>query len=204
MLTKEKINEVYLLSEKSIQENGIVKMNISEICFSASISKKTFYRIFGSKQNFIEKFYLNMLRSAYLEVISIIQERNSFFDKFEKISQIVEKRIPFLNNKTFTEIKSKYPKIAIKISYFKSNKIIPLLTLLIEKAQQRKIINNHDPIIMINVFFGAISSIYNPQFSFIENEKNDVKFKEVFEILLSGILTKKGKSFLKYMLVSTN
>ena len=87
MLSKEKTNEIYLLSEKLIQEKGIAKMNISELCNSASISKKTFYRIFGSKQNFIEKFYLNMLRNAYIEVVSIIQARNSFFDKFENISQ---------------------------------------------------------------------------------------------------------------------
>ncbi len=204
MLSKEKTNEIYLLSEKLIQEMGIVKMNISLLCNSASISKKTFYSAFGSKQNFIEKFYLNMLRNAYIEVVSIIQERNSFFDKFEKISHIVEEKIPFFNNKSIEELKSKYPEVVFKINYFKSKKIVPLLTLLIEKAQQRKIINNHRPKIMINVFFGAISSIYNSQFSLIESDKKELKFRDVFEILLSGILTKKGKNFLKYKLVNIN
>ena len=204
MLSKEKTNEIYLLSEKVIQEKGIAKMNISELCNSASISKKTFYRLFGSKQNFIEKFYLNMLRNAYIEVVATIQAKNSFFDKFENISNIVEKRVPFFNNNSFQLLKSKYPEVAVKINYFKSNKIIPLLTLLIEKAQQRKIINDYNPRIMINVFFGAISSIYYSQFSLIDNEKNEVKFSEVFEILLGGILTKKGKNFLNYKLVNIN
>jgi AcrR family transcriptional regulator len=204
MLSKEKTNEIYLLSERLIQENGIVKMNISELCSSVSISKKTFYRNFGSKKNFIEKFYMNMLKNAYIEVISIIQAKNSFFDKFENISQIVENRIPFFNNNSFQLLKNKYPEVAVNINYFKNNKIIPLLTLLIEKAQQRKIINDYNPGIMINVFFGAISSIYYSQFSLIKSEKNEIKFREVFEILLRGILTKKGKSFLNQKLVNIN
>lgn len=204
MLSKEKTNEIYLLSEKLIQEKGIAKLNISELCNSASISKKTFYRNFVSKQNFIEKFYLNMLKNAYIEVVSIIQARNSFFDKFENISNIVEKRVPFFNNNSFQLLKSKYPEVAVKINFFKSNKIIPLLTLLIEKAQQRKIINDYNPGVMINVFFGAISSIYNSQFSFTEADKSEIKFNEVFEILLGGILTKKGKNFLNYKLVNIN
>ena len=204
MLSKEKTNEIYLLSERLIQEKGIAKMNISELCNSASISKKTFYRNFGSKQNFIEKFYLNMLRNAYIEVVATIQAKNSFFDKFENISNIVEKRVPFFNNNSFQLLKSKYPEAAAKINYFKSNKIIPLLTLLIEKAQQRKIINDYNPGIMINVFFGAISSIYYSQFSLIKSEKKEIKFREVFEILLGGILTKKGKNFLNHKLVNIN
>jgi hypothetical protein len=145
-----------------------------------------------------------MLRSAYINVIQIIQERNSFFEKFEKISQLVEKRIPLFNNKAMEELKKFYPDVSLKINYFKSSKIIPLLKLLIVKAQQRKIINDFDPQILINIFFGSISTIYNEQNNFIENQNTDLKFREVFEILLSGILAKKGKSFLKHKLVSIN
>ena len=204
MLSKEKIENINCLVEKLIIENGISKLNISQLCISTSISKKTFYKHFGSKKIFIEKYYLNMLRSAYINVIQIIQERNSFFEKFEKISQLVEKRIPLFNNKAMEELKKFYPDVSLKINYFKSSKIIPLLKLLIVKAQQRKIINDFDPQILINIFFGSISTIYNEQNNFIENQNTDLKFREVFEILLSGILAKKGKSFLKHKLVSIN
>ncbi len=101
-------------------------------------------------------------------------------------------------------MKKFYPDVSLKINYFKSSKIIPLLKLLIVKAQQRKIINDFDPQILINIFFGSISTIYNEQNNFIENQNTDLKFREVFEILLSGILAKKGKSFLKHKLVSIN
>lgn len=204
MLSKEKINEINNLAEKLISENGISNLNISQLCFSASISKKTFYKYLGNKKIFIEKYYLNMLRNAYIDVIQIIQERNSFFDKLEKISQLVEKRVPLFNNKVMTELKNNYPEVSLKINYFKSNKIIPLLTFLITKAQQRKIINDLDPQILINILFGSISTIYYEQNNFIEIQKTDLKFREVFEILLGGILTKKGKSFLKHKLVSIN
>ena len=204
MLPKEKIETINSLVEKLIIADGISNLNISALCASVSTSKKTFYKSFGSKEKFIEKFYLDMLRSAYINVIQIIQEGNSFFDKFEKISQLVEKRIPLFNNKSMEELKKYYPEVSLKINYFKSNKIVPLLTLLIEKAQQRKIINEFDTQLLINIFFSSVSTIYNEKNNFIEYKKTELKFREVFEILLSGILTKKGKSFLNHKLVNIN
>ena len=62
MISKEKIEQIYHLTEELIQKKGISKINVSELCTSALISKKTFYKYFGSKQIFIEKFYLEMLR----------------------------------------------------------------------------------------------------------------------------------------------
>lgn len=185
----ETINRIFEMAEETILRKGIQGLNISGMCIQLGISKKTFYKNFRNKEEFIERIYLKMLKSTYNEVIYVLQTKRPFIVKFELISNEIEKRIPFFNYKALRELKKKYPNITLKIDYFKNNHIIPLLTLLIKKAQHKNIINNFNPKILINVFLATINSIYINEYHFRGNE---IKVKEVFKLLLIGVLKKKG------------
>lgn len=201
MLKKEKINIIYSKTEILILNEGIRRFNITNLCKEIMLSKKTFYKEFNSKELFLEKFYMNMMRKSYMQIIEIIQKNDSFFEKFNNISNIVQSRLPFFNNFSLDELVIKYPIIGQKIYQFKDTKILPLLTLLIKDAQKHNIVNNFEPKMMLQVFFAATSFIYKDRKSELDEKVN---FKNIFEILLKGILTKRGKNFLNHKLVSIN
>lgn len=62
MFTKNKLNTIYNYAEKIIMNEGIRKLNISDMCTNLGISKKTFYLEFESKENFIRKFYFKKIK----------------------------------------------------------------------------------------------------------------------------------------------
>ncbi len=198
MKSKEKIKKIYDLAEEHILKEGITRLNISNLCSCLEMSKKTFYKEFQSKEQFIKNLYLKNLSNSYLEVICIIQKKNSFFEKFEGISKIVERGLPLFNNNAILELYGKYPQIVSQINSFKEQRIIPMFVLLIKKAQEHKIINNFEPRIIFDIFYLTISSIQATENKQIVTQRN-IGFNDVFNILLKGVLTRKGKNFINYV-----
>ncbi|MBK7105967.1 MAG: TetR/AcrR family transcriptional regulator [Ignavibacteriae bacterium] len=195
MQFKERENIIFNLVEVQILRNGITSLNISELCKDIGMSKKTFYKYYSNKEKFLSKFFLELLKKSYLDIILITQKKDSFFEKFEKIMQIVQTNSPFFNQNILSELKVKYPEVLKQINNFKQIKIFPLFTFLIKNAQKHNIINKFEPKTMLHLFFSIISSnsIINTK---IVNEKGKNEFTEIFQILLKGVLTKKAKNFL--------
>ncbi|MBI1931275.1 MAG: TetR/AcrR family transcriptional regulator [Ignavibacteriales bacterium] len=195
MIAKDKKYKLYAQTGEIILSKGINRFNISYLCKNTSISKKTFYKDFSSKQDFLAKFYLDLLHKSYYEIISTIQNNNTFFEKFENIAKIVQKRSVYFNVNILSVIEEKFPEVLVQINNFKQNRILPLFTLLIENAQKHNMINNFDPKTILNLFFSIISS---HSIITTKREISDTKteFTEIFQILLKGVLTKKGKNFL--------
>jgi hypothetical protein len=195
-------NELYNYAEITIRNETLRKINISEMCKNFGISKKTFYKEFESKENFIRKFYFKKLSEAYISLVSTIQKQDTFAEKIINISQVIENSIPIFNSNKLNEVAEIYPKVFERLINFKNNRVVPLFNLMISSAQKHNIINNYNSSIMLQVFFSVISSIHDSKRTLSIGE--NIKFNDVFQILLNGILTKKGKSFLSNKLVNIN
>jgi AcrR family transcriptional regulator len=201
MLRQEKRNLILATAEKNIKIYGLSYFRISQLCTDIHISKRTFYKIFDSKEEFLKELYLNMLITSYEAVVFILQAKTSFIKKIEDISKIIEARFKLFNNDTMAELKKLYPSIYLEVEFFQNERIKPLFMLLIKKAQKHKIINDFEPKFLITLFFEIITSMFTENLRNVSNGKNSYCFRDVFDLVLNGLLTKKGKSILNYNLL---
>ena len=200
MVNQEKKNLIFFNAEENIKKYGLKYFRITQLCIDIHISKRTFYKIFCSKEELIKELYLNMLIGSYEDVIFILQAKTSFINKIEDISNIIEKRFYLFNNDSMDDLENSYPSVFLEVSSFRNERIKPLLILLIKKAQKHKIINDFEPELLIDLFFVSITSIFTEKLRNMENGNNQYQFRDIFNLILNGLLSKRGKSSLNYKL----
>jgi len=186
--------------KKSFSTNGYKKILVNKIISELGISKKTFYQNCSSKEFLIDEILFGFIQDAYVEVIRILSTKSDFIEKYNSIFEIVEKHITVFNDSSLRALRKDYPKIWWKIIRFRKKKILPLLRLLLNYSKKKKIIHEYDSGFLIEF---AYSSMNNALFITKKKKyKNGKAFYDSYQIILNGILTKKGKKFLNYKSIS--
>jgi len=193
--------QIFLYTSENIKKDGLKTIKITPLCNNLHISKKTFYIVFNSKEELISELFIDILIGSYVNVLVVLQAKTSFVKKIEEISTIIEDKFQLFNNDTMTELKNLYPSIYFEVENFRNERIKPLFMLLIKKAQKHKIINEFEPKFLITLFFAIITSIFTENLRNDKNGNNQYRFRNVFDLVLNGLLTKKGKSILNYNLL---
>jgi AcrR family transcriptional regulator len=176
---------------------GYRKFSMDQIASSLQISKKTIYKHFTNKENIVRIVLIKNLNEAYNVVITIIQARSNVVEKFIGLSEMVKKYISIFNDASLKRLSKDMPQLADEIIGFRENRVIPLIKLLLRIGKKKDIILDVPEEIILKVFttsLGAIVETKNDDDQF----RYDQSFVKAFNLLLSGILTKKGQQIFKY------
>ncbi|MFA3781476.1 TetR/AcrR family transcriptional regulator [Melioribacteraceae bacterium 4301-Me] len=194
--TKSEIEEkiINLLNNKFSQK-GYHKFTMDELASELHVSKKTIYRSFPTKEELLRKMLIDKLSFAYTVIVSNIQAQTNVVEKFIEFSKIIQEYFVLFNDESLYRLKHYYPKLADEIINLKKERVIPLIKLLLRVGRKKKIILDIPDNIIIKVFTAALSSISQMKKSYNEIEYQKT-FESAFELLLNGILTKKGKQLL--------
>lgn len=175
---------------------GYQKIILDEITADLAISKKTIYREFSAKEELLNFVFLGELTKAYKKLVMLVQEKSSMFNKVEKLADLVASYIILFNEESLQKLKKEFPDIWKKIVSFRMSKILPLINLIINHSKKHKIINNISNELIIKLFNNSLTTATDKSFLIHNNLTQESVFKTIFNILLNGMLTKKGKKLL--------
>lgn len=185
---------------KDFSNNGFRNFAIDQIANELHISKKTIYKYFRTKEELIRTVLIKQLTIAYREVVTIIQAQSNIVEKFIDLSNIVEEYFTVFNEESLKRLKYHFPQLADYIEQFRSNRILPLISLLLKLGKKKSLILDIHEEIILKVFSSSLGAIAesksDPSFKISYNQV----FRQAFNMLLNGILTKKGKQLLNYKL----
>lgn len=176
--------------------DGFHNISMDEVANLLHVSKKTIYKHFYSKEMFITKIMVENLSSAYQVIVSVIQAKSNIIEKFLKLSEMVEKRFPLFNETSLNNLNYHFPQLANDIKNYKNKRIIPLIKILLRIGKKKKLIIDIPDDIVLKIFTSALSSIIQPEFIDSINYSYHETFGYTFNMLLNGVLTKKGKQIL--------
>jgi len=97
---------------------------------------------------------------------------------------------------SLNRLKHYHLKLANEIITFKNERVIPLIKLLLRDGRKQKIILDIQDEIIIRAFTSSLSSIAEKKNNGNDNLSYHIAFITAFNMLLNGILTKKGKQLL--------
>lgn len=199
--TKSKI--IKHLRNKFIR-SGFQNFKMEDIAAELKISKKTIYTEFTSKKELIRTAFANMIYDVYKNIAVIINSDGPFLEKFNSLSQVAEVYLMVFNENNLQKLEQFYPDLVVEIEGFRKKKIFPLLNLLIDEAKKHRVINQIDNEILLKMLQSSLTAVLDRRWLAKNNYEHKEAFRKVFNLLLTGVLTKKGRKFLKYQLVNDN
>lgn len=175
---------------------GYQKIILDEITADLAISKKTIYKEFSTKEELLNFVFLGELTKAYQKLVILVQEKSLMFNKVEKLADLAASYIILFNEESLQKLKKEFPDIWKKIVSFRMSKILPLINLIINHSKKHKIINNISNELIIKLFNNSLTTATDKSFLIHNNLTQESVFKTIFNILLNGMLTPKGKKLL--------
>lgn len=183
------------ISDKMMEE-GFKKITLEEITSNLAISKKTVYKVFSSKEEITRSIFIGELAKAYQGLIQLIQEKSSMVTKIENLSEMIGNYIRLFNDASLNNLKKEYLNLWKEIVLFRKARVIPLINILLDHSKKHDLIIDYPNELIIKLF--STSLTISTEKSYLIHNKLDYQsvFQSIFDILLDGLLTKKGKKLL--------
>jgi AcrR family transcriptional regulator len=194
-IKKDILNE----ANKLFFDKGYKKVTVDEIAANLSISKKTIYKHYESKQDLLERTFDNWKLKLSSEINDILDRVDmTFITKLKEMMSHIGVAMGRLNSDLIIDIQENVPELWGKINKYKHEAAFQRFNRLIEegiqKGQIKKGINKN---LVVALYACAIENLLDPNFLNnlpVELRENLPKyhsdiFDNTLKIIYEGILT---------------
>ncbi len=203
-MNDEKTKILEFCSQKFLAD-GFLKTTMDEIASEIRMSKKTIYKYFDSKDDLVQQT-INQFTGKISEKIDTIVVGN--FDSIEKlikIGEIIFETTLKVSEKWIKDLNAADKKFWQQVEDFRTKTIFKNFEIILSQGKDEGLIINESTIILITVFIGGVRATINPEFLVNNNFSAREAGRKTLNILISGMLTKKGrKLFKKHLLGNKN
>ena len=186
-------NKIIEHSEEKFFRDGFYKTTMDEIATELRMSKKTIYKFFSSKDDLIHsiaKFFMNRMKG---KILPALQSDKNAIEKLGDLINILAKASDKISAARMEELKRHYPSIWNEIDNFRTEMMFGNITKVIEQGKKEGLFVDYPTNIIMNVLVASVRSIVNPDFIMNNNYSIIEAARYAFRIVISGILTDKGK-----------
>lgn len=177
-------------------DEGFKKITLDELTENLAISKKTVYKLFPTKEALCRSILIDELDVVYKEMKLLIEEKNTMVERMEKLSGTIEKYIQLFNEESLQNLKKEFPNLWKETIDLGKERLMPLINLLLEDFQKRNLIIGYPNELIIKLFSTSLTLSNEKKYIIHNQASSQSVFQSIFEILLKGIVTEKGKKLL--------
>ncbi len=180
-------------TEEKFFRDGFYKTTMDEIASELRMSKKTIYKFFPSKDDLVHsiaKFFMNRMKNKIVPALS--SDKNAI-EKLGDLIKILVKASEKISITRMEELKRHYPFVWHEIDNFRTEMMFGNITKVIDQGKKEGLFMDYPTIIIMNVLVASVRSVVNPDFILNNNFSIIEAARYAFRIVISGILTDKGK-----------
>jgi len=189
----EEQNKIIEQTEEKFFRDGFYKTTMDEIASELRISKKTIYKFFPSKDDLVKaiaKYFMNRLKSTILPALN--SDKNAI-EKLGDLINILAKVSDKISAARMEELKRHYPSLWNEIDSFRTEMMFGNITKVIEQGKKEGLFVDYPTNIIMHVLVASVRTIVNPDFILNNNFSIIEAARFAFRIVITGILTDKGK-----------
>lgn len=176
---------------------GFYKIPVDEIAASLKMSKKTIYKHFATKNDLVREVAHLFLYTLSTNISGILKNDYNAVEKLFYIFRYLGNALLNVHEQWFSDVQNHFPEIWIEIEEFRTKYMTMNLSKIIKQGKEEEYVVNLPSIIIINIFLTSIRGIVNPQFIMHNKIPAVIALESTLSVLMSGILTPKGKIILK-------
>ena len=177
---------------KSVLLDGIKSFTVENLASRLSMSKKTIYQHFPSKECLIRKIIDSRLKNLTNEFNEIIKKESDSMIQFIKIREHNIKFVNKINLKRLMYLKTRYPDIWEIIEEYRFNRKTIYSEIFSLAKSQRYLRENLDPKICAALYINIFNSTFQPEFMNDNNLSIDLTIAHVKEVVLNGFFNNRG------------
>ncbi len=184
-------------AESIYLSKGFYKTTVDELAHALKMSKKTIYKHFPTKKDLLIGVVENIKSGIKKEIQKII---NSDFNPVEKMYYIFEfiaQRAQKLSGNWMEDLQTYSTDVWKGVEEFRKEMITNNLIKAVTEGKAQKLVINQPPILMINILLSAANGVVNPDFLINTNISAKQAIETTLNVILTGILTPKGRRILK-------
>ncbi len=194
---KEKI--ISFCTRKFLAE-GFIKITMDEIASEMKMSKKTIYKNFNSKDEIVAQVIESFTLAVGEKIDEIVSGNFDSLTKVLKIGEVILETVLRTSDKWMSDLNSADRKFWQQVEDFRTKTILKNFNIIITQGKKEGLIIDEPTILLITILISAIRSTVNPEFIVNNNLSAQEAGRKTLNILIMGILTKKGrKVFKKYI-----
>lgn len=189
----EEQNKIIEHTEEKFFRDGFYKTTMDEIASELKMSKKTIYKFFPSKDDLVHaiaKFFMNRMKS---KIVPALQSDKNAIEKLGDLINILAKASEKISAARMEELKRHYPSLWNEIDNFRTEMMFGNITKVIDQGKKEGLFVDYPTNIIMHVLVASVRSIVNPDFIMNNNYSIIEAARYAFRIVISGILTDKGK-----------
>lgn len=198
-MSSEKEKIISFCTRKFLAE-GFIKITMDEIASEMKMSKKTIYKNFDSKDGLISQVIESFTSAIGEKIDEIVSGNFDSLTKVLKIGEVILETVLRTSDKWMSDLNSADRKFWQQVEDFRTKTILKNFNIIITQGKKEGLIIDEPTILLITILISAIRSTVNPEFIVNNNLSAQEAGRKTLNILIMGILTKKGrKVFKKYI-----
>src|SRR5690606_41727457 len=137
----------------------------------------------------------HLMTESKTHIDSILSSDENVVVKFLKIINMYNSKVLKCSEKWFTDLQVHAPRLWQTIDEFRTNRIYQVLSELVREGKEEGMIDENIPTcVIVTSYNSTIRSMVNYQFLYENNISVSDAANHAMQMLLNGILTKKGKA----------
>ncbi len=184
---------IELIARKIFLKNGFHKTSMDEIAKELKVSKKTVYKYFSTKEELIRTIQTGLEQEVRQNLEEIISSKDNTIVKLRKLSNFISDLFLKIGIKWAEDLSTYYPQIWSEFEKRRSENITNTFARILSQGKKENLIVDKPNEIIVQTITSGLQGVINPDFLIRSNYSLYEAFNITFDILISGILTKKGR-----------
>lgn len=192
---EEKERIINYVSEKFLTE-GFQKTTMDEIARDLKISKKTIYKYYDSKEALVFSTADVLMNFVKTNMPPIINSDENTVEKLKKIINIILNLTLKISSKWLQDVSIHMPELWERIEKFRTKFLMDNISKLLTEGKKEGLLMDRPNEIVLQVIISTVQGVVTPTFLYKNNYSANEAGAVVFEIIIQGLVTKKGRKLL--------
>lgn len=188
----EEKNKIVSYSQQLFLKSGFYKITMDEIAKGLSISKKTIYKHFPSKNKLVDAAVKLFRMELKRKIHKIIDEQENSILKIKALTKFFAEMSLKVDEKMLYDLQTQRPDLWEQIDEFRGKIIQEIWSDIINQGKKEEYIVDKPNDIIITIILYSLRGVITPTFLLNHNYSIKEAFRITFDILITGILTPKG------------
>ena len=190
------VERILKFTENKIFSEGFSNVTMDDIASDLRISKKTIYKYFSSKEEFINAVINQLMEKLKTSIVPALNSDKNAIEKLNDLIGILTETTLKINPKMFDDLRQYYPSLWAEVDEFRTKMMFGNITKVIDQGKKEKLFVDYPTILIMNVLVASVRSVVNPDFILNNNFSMSEAARLAFRIIIGGIVTDKGKKYL--------
>lgn len=173
---------------------GFSKVSIDQLTADLSMSKKTFYQVFRSKDHLVEELMKRRLAEVNRAMDEIFSREADAVTKLHDMVKFLAGMLSGISKIAMTDIQRQYPQLWTRMQQFRRERLARNLTMILEQGiiegQVRPDVSKR---IFILSYISSVEGVIQPEVLAEESFSSREAIEEIVNIFFGGILTEAAR-----------